>query len=398
MFGRMRDFVDTFCENFVSDPDEFLNSVPLDKKEQLKEELTPAFISAMEERIERLRWEEEHRAQREAEERRLNEILSVKTKLMFPNPSYITVPMRRGGTIHQLKQYMIDIYGYDEEDPMTVKIGKVRLHWEDCVDDLNIIPDKTEFKLWLPEAKGRQKVFKRLDIQKQRVLHKNDFPRALESIGISIGAGALEKVWRLLDCENKRLISYKQFQCIISPEAHIREFTKVIPLLAQIPDEEYRAFTKVKLSSKIDYIKAMTQIVSNDARLKRFNDAKDIFSLFGSFDSYMEGRISLPLFRTGLEIAGLILNEVHIHILFHRMTGNYNRKYLVIDDFLNLHPDQDCTIDQFLHAVNALFDDLTEQQYHKMKKRIYRSAKQEQLAISQYEKSKRTPREVLGLE
>ena len=62
------------------------------------------------------------------------------------------------------------------------------MHWEDCVDDLNIIPDKTEFKLWLPEAKGRQKVFKRFDIQKQRVLHKNDFPRALESIGISIGA------------------------------------------------------------------------------------------------------------------------------------------------------------------------------------------------------------------
>eukprot|EP00492_Amphilonche_elongata_P001552 TRINITY_DN1981_c0_g1_i1.p1 TRINITY_DN1981_c0_g1~~TRINITY_DN1981_c0_g1_i1.p1 ORF type:complete len:122 (+),score=10.42 TRINITY_DN1981_c0_g1_i1:967-1332(+) len=93
----------------------------------------------------------------------------------------------------------------------------------------------------------------------------------------------------------------------------------------------------------------------------------------------MEGRISLPLFRTGLEIAGLILNEVHIHILFHRMTGNYNRKYLTIDDFLALHPEQDCTIDQFLHAVNGLFDDLTENDYHKMKKRIYRSAKQEQL-------------------
>ena len=129
----------------------------------------------------------------------------------------------------------------------------------------------------------------------------------------------MEKVWRLLDCENKRLISYKQFQCIISPEAHIREFTKVIPLLAQIPDEEYRAFTKAKLSLKIDYIKAMTQIVSNDARLKRFNDAKDIFSLFGSFDSYMEGRISLPLFRTGLEIAG----TAYILLFTHFLHGRY---------------------------------------------------------------------------
>eukprot|EP00494_Astrolonche_serrata_P010833 UN10904 len=114
--------------------------------------------------------------------------------------------------------------------------------------------------LWLPEAKGRQKVFLRLDLKKQRMLHKHDFLKALQSIGISIGCGVLfKKVWTLLDCESKQALSYKQFQTIISPEAHIREFTKMIPLLVDVPDDEFKAYKKAKITTKRQYIYSMSQ-------------------------------------------------------------------------------------------------------------------------------------------
>jgi len=394
--NKMRYAIDEHCDQFIEN-NELFDKIPWATVEKVKDELEPFYVKE---------W---------LELERLNEVMSWKVKLMLTNPTYISVPMLYGGKMEQLRQYMMDMYGFDEEDQLVVKVdfektkkvafsvkkeipsrtprngpatpkkskadffkrhssrnGKLRVKWDDVVADLELEPERDELLLWIPKEKGRQKMFKRLSM-KQQAIRKQDFSKTLKDIGLDLEKKAIQRVWRLLDCNETGMITYKQFQLIVSPEAHINEFREMIENLSETLDDEFEIFLESDTKTKVDYIRSKSKIVTDAARLDRMHAAKEIYTLFSAFDVYMHGRLTLPQFRQSLEIAGLLLNDVHINILFHRMTGNLTRKVLTVEDFFALHGSVECSLEDFLYSVNAVFGDMDQAEYKSMKKRIFRN-------------------------
>jgi len=411
--NKMRYAIDEHCDHFIEN-NELLDKIPWATVEKVKDELEPFYVKEWLELL------------------RLNEVMTWKVKLMLPDPTYISVPMLYGGKMEQLRQYMMDMYGFDEEDQLVVKVvfemtkkvafsvknevasrtprngpstpnkrhpprnGKLRIKWDDVIADLELEPERDELLLWIPKEKGRQKMFKRLSM-KQQAIRKQDFSKTLKDIGLDLDKKAIQRVWRLLDCDETGMITYRQFQLIVSPEAQMNEFREMIANLSETPDDEFEIFLESDTKTKVDYIRSKSKIVTDAARLDRMHAAKEIYTLFSSFDVYMHGRLTLPQFRQSLEIAGLLLNDVHINILFHHMTGNLTRKVLTVEDFFDLHGSVECTLEDFLYSVNAVFGEMDQAEYKSMKKRIFRNVTDENIAKDHRRRFRRRPRQVLHL-
>lgn len=353
---------------------------------------------------------EEERKKREEEERRLEEvrreeeerlakIVSIKVSVGKNKPELV-VPMRVGGTLEQLRRYMVETYGLEEEDVTKIKVGKEKVAWNTTLDELQVEEIGKDFKvnLKLPDANGRQKVFMHLDRNHQRVLHKDTFYSAVTQLGIDMSPKQFNRVWRILDTDNQNVLSYKLFQNVIAPEANLREFAAMISVLSRIPEDEYAAFKKSRPNVKRDYVFAQSQVVSDNARLHRLMKVRDIYSLFGALDAYMEGRLTINLFQRLLDIAGLEVNQVHLHYLQAKLNKERNRSYLTVEDFLRLmNGEEYVTMDDVLERINEELCGITNEEYMANWKRIYQSKSHQQKMEKTYRLSRRSPREVLGL-
>jgi len=353
---------------------------------------------------------EEERKKREEEERRLEEerreeeerlakIVSIKVSVGKNKPELV-VPMRVGGTLEQLRKYMVETYGLEEEDVTKVKVGKDKVAWNTTLDELQVEEIGKDFKvnLKLPDANGRQKVFMHLDRNHQRVLHKDTFYSEVTRLGIDMSTKQFNRVWRILDTDSQNVITYKLFQNVIAPEANLREFAAMISVLSRIPEDEYSAFKKSRPNVKRDYVFAQSQVVSDNSRLHRLLQVRDIYSLFGALDAYMEGRLTINLFQRLLDIAGLEVNQVHLHYLQAKLNKERNRSYLTVEDFLRLmNGEEYVTMDDVLERINEELCGITNEEYMANWKRIYQSKSHQQKMEQTYRESRRTPREVLGL-
>ena len=66
-------------------------------------------------------------------------------------------------------------FGYTDKDKMKLKLGKRRLKWDDLISDLDFSDPDAKWSLWVPKLKGRQRIFKEIDLHNHRVLQEEDF-------------------------------------------------------------------------------------------------------------------------------------------------------------------------------------------------------------------------------
>ena len=73
-----------------------------------------------------------------------------------------------------------------DKDEMKLKLGKGRLKWDDLISDLDFSDPDAKWYLWLPKLKGRQLIFRELDLHNHRRLQEEDFGEACEALGVHL--------------------------------------------------------------------------------------------------------------------------------------------------------------------------------------------------------------------
>jgi len=310
----------------------------------------------------------------------------------LPGNIQITVPLRKKGTVSQLRDFMCEFFGYTDKDNMQLKHGKKRLNWDDLISELNLDDPNKQLSLFLPNVKGREKIFMELDIHGHRVLYNEDFDEACMSLGVHLKNVDTQRVWRYMD-PNLKGVTFKKFQEFICPEATIPDFVQLLHRISEFSEQDFLTFTAMPTQFQNEWVRAHSRQVSNAARLKKLQNARSTVSLFACFDVYMSGRISPPLLHEGLHLAGCKVSAIQAQFLLKSVT----REFMDAADFKKLCGNRDdCDLNAFIERVQARLEKASKQALYKVARGMYRTEVERARAKKVWEKSQQTPEQILA--